>query len=397
MIAMEKKLSIPWLVTWMTTLGQAAITLYIPAFPRISEELQLAPAEVKGTLTAFLLGFGLCQFLYGPFSDRYGRKPPLLFGIALFCFACLANVFVYSLLPFLFLRFIQGVGSGSVITLGRAILRDSFNGKELASATSHLSMGFAIGLGASPIIGAYLLTLFGWRSNFLFLLLIGIILLFVIWIKLPETSAKPLASASWKEAINHTSHRYTQILKDGQFWKFLLGGVFAYSVVIAWNILTPFLIQVHFGYSANVYAWMSLLIAMSYYLSAHFNRTLVMKFHFRKIFFFAILLIGLSGLVIVMTPDGLLYLLIPMVIATFGQALIFSNTIAKALQNYSHISGKASAVFSGLQMILVSFFSGIMAAFPETMFSLGLTLIILSFLSFLSLANLFSKKESNSH
>jgi hypothetical protein len=63
MIAMEKKLPIPWLVTWMTTLGQAAITLYIAAFPRISEELQIAAAEVKGTLTVFLLGFGLCQFL----------------------------------------------------------------------------------------------------------------------------------------------------------------------------------------------------------------------------------------------------------------------------------------------------------------------------------------------
>lgn len=389
---MEKKHPIPWLVTWMTILGQAAITLYIPAFPAISKDLQIVPEGMKGTLTAFLLGFGLCQFFYGPFSDRYGRKPPLLFGIALFCLACLANVFVYSLPLFLFLRFIQGVGSGSVITLGRAILRDSFSGKELASATSHLSMGFAVGLGISPIIGAYLLTLFGWRSDFLFLLLIGIILLLVLWMKLPETSKKTLAAVSWKEAIDHTSHRYKQILQDGQFWKFLLGGVFAYSVVISWNILTPFLIQAHFGYSANAYGLMSLLIAISYYFAAHFNRTLVIKFDFRKIFFFAILLIGLSGLAIVMTPDGLLYLLIPMVIATFGQALIFSNTIAGALQNYSHISGKASAMFSGLQMILVSFVSGVMAVFPEKMLFLGLTLIILSFLSFLSLANLLSKR-----
>lgn len=389
---MEKKHPIPWLVTWMTTLGQAAITLYIPAFPTISEELQIVPEGVKVTLTAFLLGFGFCQFFYGPLSDRFGRKPPLLFGIALFCLACLANIFVYSLPLFLFLRFIQGVGAGSVITLGRAILRDSFSGKELASATSHLSMGFAIGLGVSPIIGAYLLTLFGWRSDFLFLLLIGISLLFLVWIKLPETSTKPLAAGSWKEAIDHTSHRYKQILRDGQFWKFLLGGVFAYSVAISWNILTPFLIQVHFGYSANAYAWMSLLVAISYYFSAHFNRTLVMKFHFGRIFLFAILLIGLSGLAMVMAPDGLLYLLIPMIIATFGQALIFSNTIAGALQNYSHISGKASAVFSGLQMILVSFISGIMAVFPEKTLLLGLTLIILSLLSYFSLANLLSKK-----
>ncbi len=388
---MHNKKSLPWLVTCMTTLGQAAITIYIPAFPEISKDLQIGPENVKATLTAFLLGFGLSQLFYGPLSDRYGRKPPLLVGIALFCLACFANLFVFSLPSFLLVRFIQGIGSGSVITIGRTILRDSFSGKELMSAASHLSMGFAIGLGVSPIIGAYLLSIFGWRSNFLFLLLIGVAFLILLWKKLPETSFNRLGSATWRELAQHAVKGYYQILSDLTFWKFLLGGVFAYSVVISWNVLTPFLIQTHFSYSAKAYGWMSLLIAAAYYISAHFNRSLVIKFHFGNIFIFGALLIGLAGLVMFLGPDQFLFLLFPMVIATFGQALIFSNTIAGALHNYSHIPGKASAMFSSLQMILVSFISAAMAILPDQTSVIGITLIILSLLSFFCLINISKK------
>lgn len=159
----------------------------------------------------------------------------------------------------------------------------------------------------------------------------------------------------------------------------------AYSVVISWNVLTPFLVQVHFGYSAHAYAWMSLLVACFYYLAAHFNRSLVMKFHVGNIFIFGELLIGLAGLTMILGGDQLLFLLIPMVIATFGQALLFSNTIAGAMHNYSHISGKVSAIYSSLQMMLVSVISAGMAFLPDQTFVMGIILIILSCLCFICL------------
>ncbi|GEM_PF-6978585 len=135
------------------------------------------------------------------------------------------------------------------------------------------------------------------------------------------------------------------------------------------------MIQHDFGYSPAMYGWMSLLIATAYYLAAYFNRSLVHRFHLRKIFLCGAILIGVSGVIILFTQKFVP--LIPMAVATYGQALIFSNTIASALQKYPHIPAKASAMFSAMQMLLVSGISAILAFLTDTTLILGLTLICL--------------------
>ncbi len=385
----QDKRSIPLLVMWMTALTQAAMTLYIPAFPKIAESLQLSPGDVKATLTAFLLGFGLSQLIYGPLSERHGRKPLLLIGIAIFCIFCFVNLFVHSFWGFAIARFFQGVGSGSIITLGRSILRDCFSGKELSSAASYASMGFAIGFGVSPVIGAYLQTYFGWESNFLFNLLLGIGFLILLVKKLPETGQKSDAAMSWKEFIGHTRHSFSGILRDKVFWQFLIAGVFAYSVLVSYNVMTPFLIQKELGFSADAYGWMTLFVSIFYFFAAYFNKSLVMKFHLGKIMMCGTILIALSGIAILIGSSMILtpwIILIPMIVATSGQSLIFSNTISGAMQGYAHIPGKASAIFSSLQMLLAGVISGIMAYLPNhTPIFLGIVVLVMGLLIILPL------------
>lgn len=113
----------------MTALAQAAISLYLPALPAIAANLHIHPDFVKSTITIFFLSYGLSQFLYGPLSDRHGRKPLLLIGISIFCLGCLLNIFAKSIEIFLLARLLQGFGCGSLITIGRAILRDCFIGR----------------------------------------------------------------------------------------------------------------------------------------------------------------------------------------------------------------------------------------------------------------------------
>ena len=379
---------ITWLVMWMTTLGQAAITLYLPAFPKIAADLQINPLAVKTSITIFLLGYGFSQFIYGPLSDRYGRKPVLLAGLAIFGIGCMANIFVHTQTAFLLTRLIQGIGCGATITIGRSILRDCFSGRALAGATSYLSMGFAISLGISPIIGAYLQTYLGWRADFVFLMLISLALLFIFWRWLPETN--PISrNDNYANTfnINQILKGYRLIIRDTHFIKFMLGGLFAYAVVVSYNVMTPFLIQNALGYSANVYGWLTVLIAAAYYSAATVNRKLALKFSSNHLYIWGTSLIILSGVVMALTffneRISIIFIIAPMVVATFGQALIFSNTIAAALHHFPQkLGSRASAALSSLQMLLIGVLSAIIAIpANNSQLPLAIALILLGLLS----------------
>lgn len=379
---------ITWLVMWMTTLGQAAITLYLPAFPKIATDLQINPLAVKTSITVFLLGYGFSQFIYGPFSDRYGRKPILLTGLAIFSMGCATNILVHTQTEFLLTRLIQGIGCGATITIGRSILRDCFSGKALAGATSYLSMGFAISLGISPVIGAYLQTYLSWRADFVFLTLISLLLFCIFWRWLPETN--PITQnddPAHDFTMNQILKDYRSIIQDIQFIKFMLGGLFAYAVVVSYNVMTPFLIQNVLGYSANVYGWITVLIAAAYYSAATVNRKLTLKFSSNYLYIWGVSLIILSGLVMALTAlnekISIIFIMVPMVVATFGQALIFSNTIAAALHHFPQkLGSRASAALSSSQMLLVGILSAIIAIpANNSQLPLAIVLVLLGLLS----------------
>lgn len=323
-------------------------------------------------------------------------------GIAFFSLFCLVNLFAQTLTLFLIARFLQGVGCGSVITIGRAIYRDCFQGNELTSANSHLSMGFALGLGLSPIIGGYLQTYFHWQAGFIFLFLLGLALFIVLLKWLPETASRALAESSWQRLVEISLQRYREILSDLIFWEFLLGGVLAYSVVIAYNVMTPFLIQGVLGYSAEAYGWMSLCMAVFYFLAAYMNRSLVLRYHMGKIMGLGLVLIAIPAIALILgafaAHNSLYVILIPMMVATFGQGLIFSNSISGTMHRYPHIPGKASAMFSSLQMTLAGIISACMSLLPDkSPISLGVLLLILTILSvvFLRREIISSRKHSS--
>ncbi|HLB56418.1 MAG TPA: multidrug effflux MFS transporter [Coxiellaceae bacterium] len=402
-IAAQDKYKITLLVMWMTTLSQAAIALYLPAFPAISHALHISPVAIKNSIAIFLIGFGFSQIIYGPLSDRFGRKPILLLGIFIFCIGCVVNIFSHTQNVFLFARLLQGIGCGSLLTNGRSILRDCFSGRELASAASYASMGFAIGFGVSPIIGAYLSEYFGWRADFVFLLFLGTSLFLILWRLLPETSSKSERNVSSKIFFQKTLSDYKVIIKNRIFMQFLLGGLFAYVVVVAYNVMTPFLIQNVLGFSPSEYGWLAILVAIPYYTAASMNKKLVIKFGTEPIFALGALLIILSGIAMALTMIDhkilLIYIIIPMMLATFGQALIFSNSIAMALHNFSATTaGKASALFSSLQILLTGIFSAFMAILPDTtQLPLAVVVMTLGLLSGIVLWRQINAAASSGH
>lgn len=381
----------------MTTLFQAGLVLYTPAFLQVSEFFQVSPALVKTTITAYLLGFSGSQLLYGPISDRIGRRKPLLAGMVIFSGGFLWSILATSYDSFLISRFVQGLGAGATMTLSRAILSDCFTGIEYVKAGSYLSSGFAMGLGLAPLIGGYLLLIFPWQSEFVLLFCCSLILTITFWLKFPETKSLPEQRIPLTEFCKNTLQNFGTALRNVNFICYLVGGVLSYSVMIAFSVMGPFLFQQSLHINSTIYGWLTFIIAVSYYASTSTNRKFVAKIGIQRIMTIGIVLILCSGismlLIKLVTGAFNVYVVfIPLLLATFGQALVWSNCITCALKDLTHIGGTAAAFFSCLQMFLSTIISAVLVLPHENnQIPLAITLIVLATLSWAALSFQFLK------
>lgn len=382
-LSLNEKNKVKILILWINSLGQASIALYLPSLIAISHNFAISPMLATQTITFYVMGFGISPMILGPLSDLYGRKPILLFSLFISCLGYLINIFADNIHIFIFARILQGLGCGGVLVSGRSIIRDIFIGKELASASSYLSMGFAIGFGLTPAIGGYIANYLGWKANFILLLIIGIMLFINILLLLPETLGHKQNKESILKFFSKTMTEYFFILRNYKFVKYLFGGLFAYGVVMSYNIMTPFLFQKFFNVSETSYGYLALLMGASYYIAAASNKKLVLTFNIKTLFNFGCLLIVLSGIAMIFLNlifrPNLIFIIVPMAIAVFGQALIFSNTISGALHQFPSSSGvKVSAIYSSLQLLIVSLLSAIMASLSNNKpIFIGITVLIL--------------------
>jgi DHA1 family bicyclomycin/chloramphenicol resistance-like MFS transporter len=172
----------------MVLAGVLAINVYVPALPEISRTLDASPTEIQLTLTVFLVAFGLAQLVLGPMSDRYGRRPVLLWGTALFVVANIVCALAFTIEALLIGRVLQAFGAcaGSVVT--RALVRDAWGRDGSASIMGFLTLSISLGAAVSPLIGGQLAAHFGWTAGFWFLAAVGAIPVIIGIFRLPETN-----------------------------------------------------------------------------------------------------------------------------------------------------------------------------------------------------------------
>ncbi|MDH3286979.1 MAG: multidrug effflux MFS transporter [Betaproteobacteria bacterium] len=244
---------LPLLIAGLATIGPFSIDTYLPSFPAMADALDTTPLLVQQTLTAYLLPYAGMMLFHGAVSDSFGRRRPILAGVAGFALASVGCALAPSIGMLLFFRALQGLLAGVGMVLGRAIIRDCYHGHEAQRLMSQVLMIFAIAPAVAPIIGGWLHTWFGWRANFWFLAGLGVVLFLACLRYLPEThpphARHPFASAPLIAAYRHVAFNRRFLLLAGAA-AINFAGFFIYI------LSAPAFIYRHLGLEIHQFAWL---------------------------------------------------------------------------------------------------------------------------------------------
>jgi DHA1 family bicyclomycin/chloramphenicol resistance-like MFS transporter len=202
----------------ISLIGPLAVHLFLPVIPAVKAALGLSEATAQLTFSVALFGMAFATLFYGSLSDRYGRRPVLLSGLALFLIGSAVSALASSIGALVIGRFVQAIGAGCGMTLGRAIAQDVYGGDRLVKALAYLTMFYTIGPMISPIVGGVLIDTFGWRSVFGFALLLGAVIALGAYVAVFET--RPPSPAN--RVRGNILGDYAELFRHARFTAFVL-------------------------------------------------------------------------------------------------------------------------------------------------------------------------------
>lgn len=242
----------PFLITYLVCLsafGSFVNDMFQPSLPSMTRFFHCSVSTVQLGLTMGMAGLGIGQMVLGPFSDKYGRKPILLYATLLFVVAAIASVFSPVIHVFLFWRFIQGLGASAGYFLARSIPADLYAGRPLAKTMAIVGAINGIAPASAPVLGGVLSQNWGWKSVFIALAVYAVILI-VLSPKLKETL--PVSERS-QGSVWNAFKRYADLVKNRPFMVHILLKGSALGILFAYISASPFIMQDHYGLRQDVF------------------------------------------------------------------------------------------------------------------------------------------------
>lgn len=190
------------LLAFMTAIGPLSMDIYLASVPHISEALNASTATVQLTLSLYLVGFAFAQLVYGPLSDGYGRRPLVIAGFGIYLLATCACAAATSIELLIVARILQAVGAAGPIILARAIVRDLYAGSRAARELGLMTTIMGVTPILAPVLGGFLQAWWGWRSGFIGMALIGVLLSACGLLFLPETNKRPARELSARDMFD---------------------------------------------------------------------------------------------------------------------------------------------------------------------------------------------------
>ena len=347
---------------FLAMVGPFAIDSIFPAFRALAHDLQVADAAIQQTISIYLLGYAAMSLLHGALSDAFGRRPVILGGLALFLASSVGCALAVDLQQLLIFRFIQGLCAGVGLIVGRAVIRDVFDGDHAQRMMSMVSMIFSIAPAIAPIIGGYILSWSHWQGIFWFLAGLSLFMLVVVAVFLPESHppAKRVAfhpvplSAAYREMILHTGFRRLALAGT-----FLFGSLFLYIAAAPDYVMTHLrLDETQFGwFFVPTIAGMSIGAFVSGRLAGKASGMRMVQWGFGICAASAALNLVYAGTALRLE---LPWAVLPMSGLAFGIALVFPILTIALLDLYPHIRGTASSMQAFISLMSNALISGLL-------------------------------------
>ncbi|WP_133743204.1 Bcr/CflA family efflux MFS transporter [Actinorugispora endophytica] len=368
----------------LTASGPLATDLYLPAFPMIAEDLGAPEAQIQLTLTAIMVGLALGQLALGPMSDAWGRRRPLLVGVAVFTATSVLCMFVDSAAAFVALRFVQGVAGAAGAVISRAVVRDLFESDDAARFFSRLMLVTGLAPMVGPVLGGQLLLVGPWQMSFALLAFVSAVSFVVVYFGLPESLPAGERTPMRPGALLRTVGR---LVRDVRFVGPTVTLGLSFAMMFTYISSFSFVSQNELGATAQGFSVVFAVNTIGLIAGTQVNAFLIGRVETSRR-----LLLGLAlGLLSVLAmavleavgAAGLVSLTVVFFTMMFGMGLVFPNATTLAISSQpASVAGTASALVGALQFALgggLSALAGLTATGEASLASMAVVMVSTGF------------------
>jgi len=332
-------------------MGAISTDIYLPSLPSIAKEFSSNTATVQLTLSVFMIAFAVSQLVYGPISDRFGRRPALIGGMVVYLVASLGCAMAGSIEILIIARFFQALGACAGPSVARAVVRDIFGRDRSAKVLAYMGTAMALAPVLGPVLGGYLQIWVGWQANFAVMAALGSISLIGVLFLLRETNVNKDSSAT---KLSHAIRNYADLVADRRYIGYVLCSTFAFCGLFSFISASSFVFIGLIGLAPNIYGMCFAVVAGGYmagtFIAGRFTTQLGID-PLVRLGTFIIMVAGTLMMAFVMVGYMTVStLLAPMIIYMFGFGLMHPNAMAGAIGPQVKRVGAASALLGFIQL-----------------------------------------------
>lgn len=380
------------LVVLMAAVGQMTQTMYVPSIAAMSDYFSVPAASLQAVMAAYLIPYGLSQFVYGPLSDRIGRRPVVLIGMIIFLMGSMVTLMTASFEWFLIGSFIQGMGTGSSGAMSRTVTRDCFDGPMLHKANSYVSMGVIFSPLIAPVLGGFLTQRFDWHATYEFLFAVGLIVTGIMYFFFLETLPKERR----KNERVWTSYKY--VLGNKKYQGYLLALVSTFAGVAVYEAAVGVLLGDVLKLDSTTVSLLFIAPLPGFFLGSWLSARLVARMSINRVLFIAafaliaggvtVAIPGLRGEVTVATLTGGGFVFF------FGAGILFPAATSAAITPFPYHAGTAGSILGGAQNLGAGV-AAMGASFMsmQSQFNLGIVMVVVSLLTLGCLVSISRKRD----